>query len=318
MKWGTVQSFYLLKGKLGKTRPYCSKILLFGEYSVIKDSMALSIPYKMFEGQLDFKNELPPTKDQELMALFHYLREMERDGKLSFEINLEGFFEDIIKGMFFDSSIPRGYGLGSSGALCAAIFGHYGGDQFTSNEDIATLKTYFAEIESHFHGASSGLDPLISFINRPILIKDQKLITTDLPNYKDGDWAFFLLNTGRERRTEPLVNLFLEKCKSPDFSNLCNNVLSPITNSCISSFLVQDRNSLYEFFRELSDFQYRYFTPMIPKIFQELWKKGLKSEDFYFKLCGAGGGGYLLGMAKDFKRAKEILKSYEVSRLFAL
>jgi mevalonate kinase len=278
--------------------------------------MALAIPYKMFEGKLGFKGGISFTKDQELMALFHYLREMDRDNKLSFEIDLEGFFEDIIKGLYFESTIPRGYGLGSSGALCAALFERYCGEQYTSTEDISKLKGYFSEIESHFHGASSGLDPLISLLDRPILIKDKKLDITKLPNYEDGQGTFFLLNTRRERRTEPLVNLFLEKCKSPDFSNLCNNVLSPITNSCISSFLSADTSSLYEFFRELSDFQYRYFTPMIPKTFQELWKKGLKSEDFYFKLCGAGGGGYLLGMAKDFRRAKEILKSYEVSPLF--
>jgi len=280
--------------------------------------MALAIPYKIFEGQLAFKKELSPTKDMELSALYYYLREMERDGKLSFEIDLEGFFEDVIRGLYFNSTIPKGYGLGSSGALCAAIFERYGGDQYKNNEDISQLKIYFAEIESHFHGASSGLDPLISFINRPILIQDKKMGVTDLPRYTHGAGGLFLLNTGRERRTEPLVNLFLEKCKSPEFSNLCNNVLSPITNRCISSFLTKDTSSLYEFFRELSDFQYRYFTPMIPKIFQELWKRGLKSEDFYFKLCGAGGGGYLLGMTKDFNRAKEILKSYDISPLFQL
>jgi len=280
--------------------------------------MALSIPYKKFGGKLAFKHEMPPTKDKELMALVHYLREMDRDNKLSFEIDLESLFEDIIKGLYFDSSIPRGYGLGSSGALCAALFDRYGGEQYKNTEEMSALKNYFSELESHFHGASSGLDPLISFLDSAILIKDKILGTTEVPIYPTGKGAFFLLNTGRERRTEPLVNLFLEKCKSSDFSNLCNNVLSPITDNCISSFLTGDTSSLYEFFRELSDFQYRYFNPMIPKIFQELWKKGLKSEEFYFKLCGAGGGGYLLGMSKDFKRAKEILKSYEISPLFEL
>jgi len=280
--------------------------------------MALSIPYKMFEGRLDFKREIPPSKDKELMALFYYLRDMEKNNKLSFEIDLESFFEDIINGLYFDSTIPRGYGLGSSGALCAALFDRYGGEQYKKTNEVSTLRSYFSEIESHFHGASSGLDPLISFLNSPILIKNKNLGTTEVPTYTHGDGAFFLLNTGRERRTEPLVNLFLEKCKSQDFSNLCHNVLSPITNNCISSFLAGDTSSLYEFFRELSDFQYRYFNPMIPKNFQELWKKGLKSEEFYFKLCGAGGGGYLLGMTKNFNRVKEILKSYEISPLFEL
>ena len=39
-----------------------SKILLFGEYSIIQESMGLSVPYKNFEGQLTFS----PTNAPEL------------------------------------------------------------------------------------------------------------------------------------------------------------------------------------------------------------------------------------------------------------
>ena len=34
---------------------FVSKILLFGEYSIIKDSMALCVPYSLFEGTLSFR-----------------------------------------------------------------------------------------------------------------------------------------------------------------------------------------------------------------------------------------------------------------------
>ena len=37
-----------------KEKSFCSKILLFGEYSVIQNSMALAIPYPLFEGKLAF------------------------------------------------------------------------------------------------------------------------------------------------------------------------------------------------------------------------------------------------------------------------
>ena len=36
---------------------YYSKILLFGEYGIIEDSMGLSIPYSDYNGKFLFENE---------------------------------------------------------------------------------------------------------------------------------------------------------------------------------------------------------------------------------------------------------------------
>ena len=47
-----------------------SKVLLFGEYSIIKDSMALSIPYDVFGGNLDSKND--KSMDPELKEFAKY------------------------------------------------------------------------------------------------------------------------------------------------------------------------------------------------------------------------------------------------------
>ena len=44
---------------------------------------------------------------------------------------------------------------------------------------------------------------------------------------------------------------------------------------------------------------------MIPKLFQKLWKDGLESNDYYLKLCGAGGGGFILGLTRDIENAKK-------------
>jgi len=288
---------------------FFSKLLLFGEYSIIRDSMALAIPYPVYEGYLSFntKNE---AIDNELMALYQY---MENKKGFSFDFDNDKFFSDINCGLYFQSSIPKGFGIGSSGALCAALFSRYGR---TKTKDIKTLKKVFSEIESHFHGASSGLDPLISFLNSPILIKDGRIDTISLPEFSKGRGGIFLLNTGRDRRTEPLVNLFLEKCKSQDFSALCEGVLNPITDSCIHSFLRADTRSLYEFFRELSDFQFRHFKPMIPPNFQPLWRDGLKSEDYYLKLCGAGGGGFLMGITSSLEKTQEKLNHLGIQPVF--
>ena len=54
--------------------------------------------------------------------------------------------------------------------------------------------------------------------------------------------------------------------------------------------------------RKLSDFQYQYFQEMIPKKYQQIWMDGLVSGDYTLKLCGAGGGGFMLGFTEDFER----------------
>ena len=168
-----------------------------------------------------------------------------------------------------------------------------------------------ALIESHFHGSSSGLDPLVSFTGKAILKEHGKgFHTVTLPQPPKNEYALFLLDTGRSRKTEPLVNLFLEKCKNEEYSRFCEDTLAPLTDSCIQDYLNGDRASLWNHFAELSHLQHEHFHPMIPKLYQDLWEQGLKEKDFSLKLCGAGGGGFLLGMAKDFKKCSRLLKDF--------
>lgn len=297
------------------TRSFNSKLLLFGEYSVIKNSMALSIPYNLFDGVLTFRKDQSKVVDQEFKALNLYLKNLKSKNELLFDFDVQSFEFDIGQGLYFDSTIPQGFGVGSSGALCAALFERY--SRNCEGSEIKDLKQYFSQMESHFHGSSSGMDPLISYLNRPILRhQDGHLGTVDLPEFKDGKGGLFLLNTGRARRTEPLVNLFLEKCKTTEFNSKIENDLRSITDQCITYFLEGQIQELYKSFAELSAFQFENLTPMIPNLYQEIWKSGLDNCLFKLKLCGAGGGGFLLGMTLDFDQAASDLSSYEIRPLF--
>lgn len=294
-------------------KPFYSKILLFGEYSVILNSMALSIPYHLFHGKLKFSGGQKKV-DFELKSFGQYLNRLKVKGQLDVDIDVSSFLFDVGQGITFDSTIPMGFGVGSSGALVAAVYDRYGPKNKQKDEkDLAQLKRVFSQMEGHFHGSSSGVDPLISYLDSAILVDGDgilKLINT--PQDSSGEGGLFLLNTGRPRKTEPLVNLFLEKLKNEDFKKHCENKIIPVTNDCISSFIINDKESFWNHFLELSTIQFESFNPMIPNLYKDLWLTGLENKTFSLKLCGAGGGGFLLGLTPNFSKAQDYLQNYEI------
>ena len=169
------------------------------------------------------------------------------------------------------------------------------------------MKKVFASIENHFHGESSGIDPLISFYSKPILLNELRDISIiDIVPPHKGEGEMFLLNTGRARRTEPLVSLFLEKCKNQEFIDTLDNTVIPTSNRCIELFLEGNYQALESDFRTLSRLQYDHFIEMIPKLFRSVWEEGIVSNEYSLKLCGAGGGGFILGFSRDLDRAHTI------------
>ena len=70
-------------------------------------------------------------------------------------------------------------------------------------------------MESFFHGKSSGLDPLNSYLSLPILINSKDHIEpAGIPSQlRDGKGVIFLLDSGKTGETAPMVQLFMEKMK---------------------------------------------------------------------------------------------------------
>ena len=299
---------------------FYSKILLFGEYGIIEDSKGLSIPYNFFNGAL----KIPELSDEEskksnlvLSQFSSYLK------TLDINLDLNSFDKHIKKGMYFDSSIPKGYGVGSSGALVAAVYEKYANNKITvlenlTREKLLVLKEIFSKMESFFHGKSSGLDPLNSYLSIPILIKSKNDINvTGIPSQKsNGSGAVFLLDSGQIGSTAPMVNIFMEKMKKEGFRNMLNSQFIKHTNICVDSFLNGDLNNLFKSTKKLSQVVFENFKPMIPKDFHHLWKKGIDNGSYFLKLCGSGGGGYILGFAPDIEEAKKDLEGYNLEVVY--
>ncbi len=302
---------------------FYSKILLFGEYGIIKDSKGLSIPYNFYNGAL--KMDEHPTleaikSNKNLKKFVNFLETINID---IVAFDKDKLKQDIESGMYFDSSIPQGYGVGSSGAIVAAFYDKYAQNKITvlenlTREKLLKLKTIFSEMESYFHGKSSGLDPLNSYLSLPILIHSKNNIeATGIPSQKkSGKGAVFLLDSGISSETAPMVRIFMENMKQKGFRKMLKDQFIKYTDSCVDDFLKGDIKSLFENTKQLSKVVLNHFKPMIPKQFHELWKKGIETNEYYLKLCGSGGGGYILGFTMDMDIAKKSLAAYKLEVVY--
>ncbi len=300
---------------------FYAKILLFGEYGIIKDSKGLAIPYNSFQGALKVSpnlNEKENLSNQKLFDFYNYLK----SNNNGLDLRLNEFKKDIERGLNFDSSIPQGYGVGSSGALVAAVYDKYANNKITVLENLTRdkllkLKAIFSQMESFFHGKSSGLDPLNSYLSIPILINSKNNIeATGIPSQKEGKGAVFLLDSEMVGETQPMVNIFMNKMKNEGFRKMIDQDFARYTDACIDDFLQGNAKSLFRNVKNLSRVVLKHFKPMIPNSFHQLWQEGLETNDYYLKLCGSGGGGYILGFTQDFEKAKKTLKNYKLELVY--
>ncbi|QXP73518.1 mevalonate kinase [Tenacibaculum sp. HL-MS23] len=301
---------------------FYAKILLFGEYGIIKDSKGLAIPFNSYKGVLKSASNLTgeaKKSNTNLIKFYTYLNSLNSD-LVSFD--LLSFKNDIDNGMYFDSSIPQGYGVGSSGALVAAIYDQYANNKITVLENLTRdklliLKQVFSLMESFFHGKSSGLDPLNSYLSLPILINSKEHIEpAGIPSQKEGKGAVFLLDSEQVGETEPMVNIFMNKMKNEGFRKMLSEEFSLHTDACIDDFLQGDIKSLFGNVKKLSKVVLTNFKPMIPSAFHKVWEKGIQTNEYYLKLCGSGGGGYILGFTEDYEKAQTSLKDYKLELVY--
>ncbi|MRJ07359.1 mevalonate kinase [Ornithobacterium rhinotracheale] len=296
---------------------FFAKILLFGEYGIIENAKGLTIPYNFYKGTLKFTDPSLENKSRE--NLKKYVQYLNQNMPQQFDV--ERLNSDLSKGMFFDSNIPQGYGVGSSGALVAAIYDEYAVKKLAKNQlskqDISELKKTFAQMESYFHGKSSGIDPLICYMNIPLLIHSKEEIDTiGIPQNASGKGAVFLINSGAPGETEPMVQIFFQKLKQEGFRKTLRKEFTKYNDACIDALIKGKKEPLFRNLKSLSTWAFIHFKPMIPKKLISAWERGIKTNDYYLKLCGSGGGGYVLGFAEDFEKAQKALSDFQLEPVY--
>ena len=287
---------------------YYSKVILFGEFSMIFDATALMIPLKRFSArwQLPQSNNRAASlpSNQSVKRFCQYLSENETFSNL---FDLQVLKTDLNEGLFLASNVPSGYGLGSSGTLVAAVYDRYA---LQKTEDYLQLKTLFGQMESHFHGSSSGIDPLQCYLGQPFKITPEgvQLLSDD---FLKKDIHICLIDTKIKSNTKPLVNHFKAQRENPEFLNRFQSEYVPCVTSCIDSMIVGNKELFFNSLKQLTKGQLEFLRPMITDNTMELF---MTDYDFHFgvKISGSGGGGYVLGFTDDEERVSKLLKDYEV------
>ncbi len=293
-------------------RKYNGKLILFGEYSMIFGSNALLMPYNSVGGQwssiADNTSEEGIESNKNLLKYYDYLNNNER-----FKIlDLNRMEKDFNNGLFFDSNIPNGYGVGSSGALVAAIYDRY---KIHEIHDINELINFLAAMENYFHGSSSGIDPLQCYLGKPFILNGQHT-TNNKHQILNQDFIsenihIFLIDTKIISPTSPLVNTFKEKRKDEFYLEKFNSQYVPLVNNCISSLIEKDDKTFFNKLLQLSAMQTEMLGHTIPENVKEFFFFDINKNHFQVKLCGAGGGGYLLGFTKDIEQTKRFWQDSE-------
>lgn len=289
-------------------KQYHGKVILFGEYSMIFGSEALLMPYNSVYGEwnsvINRPSERAYESNREIRKFYDYLRN--DDG---FRIlDLRRFEMELDAGLYFDSNIPLGYGVGSSGALVAAIYDRY---KLIDINDISKQKDFLAKMESFFHGNSSGIDPLQCYIGKPFILsqrvesQSQRLTTKVLnDDFISDDIHIFLIDTKIKSHTAPLVEHFKELRKDNSYLRKFDNEYVPLVSKCIDTLINKDDDFLPHL-SHLSRLQLELLSHTIPDDFKEYFLKNINEDGFQVKLCGAGGGGYLLGFSNNINKTND-------------
>jgi len=277
-----------------------AKLLLFGEYSVLVGSDAFAVPFEKFSGKLishDNRAITDPLFNRSNLSLKQFLAYLQRNENIAEAnryLHLDRLAHDIGQGLVFDSSIPENYGVGSSGALVAAIYYTY--RKTDPDSTLMDLRKQLAFLESAFHKESSGTDPLVSYLNKPVFIRGSEIICPDI--FLDEIRKHININL-IDSRIQSFTKSGIDNFQSGFFHGPSNKELFhrnyiPLINRITDKMLSNDYDHLMEEILLVSKLQLQLFPDLFTPEIRLTAQRGVDTGEYAIKLCGSGGGGFYL------------------------
>lgn len=276
--------------------------------------MGLAFPYPKFYGELIMPDDYAVLNHDNLDSNSSIKRlaiEISHNPDFTYKPKFDQFLEDALCGLYFDSNIPSNYGLGSSGALVASIYAKYFAPEnidLKNSSQIHQIQHELAAFESFYHGNSSGTDPLISFLNKALLIHTP-LQLEKLPTVNKV--KFLLIDTKKQSSTKSYMQVFeqISKVKPNTVTDLIH-----YNNESIIALLKNDDKS-FETISRFCEIEQEILNEMFEYPSELASVLNTYNQSFNVKLCGSGGGGYLIGIvkAKNYDTVLETLSKNNIS-----
>ena len=255
-----------------------AKLLLFGEYTVLDGCVGLGIQIPEFYLKTTFVHNMVFDYSDDICKLWRV-------------VSLGREFKPK-KSLAIDSSIPIGYGLGSSAALCLSVLSLTEKEFFPHGLTFGERFDLLRKMEAVYHTSSSGVDLLICAATGPVLINMEDRNTPKIYSANiNKQVEIALLDIGpRKEFNSSFIPKVLHRFKNDTQNNQKWERYKVLTNSGIEAFLSGDRNILSGVLTELRKIQYEVGT-LTPEM-----EKGLEMSSgvLGWKAIGAGGGGVVL------------------------
>ncbi len=282
---------------------------MLGEHTVLHGSAAYAVPLRRYTARIASLNSSPEVHQLPIKEGIHANFDFEKwlafaktSEILADKLDFDRWEREATElGVYAD--IPIGYGLGSSGAITAEAYRRY---LIGEVPNPTLLRKQLGALECFFHGKSSGLDPLVSFLNKAVYISptggiEVVEVTETFPVASPrGGW--FLLDSGQPRAGKDAITRFGESCKNEQWKRDVLLPMNELVETLAKGFKSESMIGLTPKLKALCSLQLTELAFLIPMHIATLWKAWLQEDVAYLKLCGAGGGGFFLGYAPDKSR----------------
>lgn len=269
--------------------PVPSKLLLFGEYSILSGSAAITIPLWDFKARLFLPSRETEVNRESNHHIRNFIRFLKQDDYFTEHIDTDELAKIADRGLFLQSNIPEGYGLGSSAALCVALYKAFGRSALTETKSLIAL---YSKMEAYFHGNSSGIDPITIHTGNKLLIRNGVVKTiSNTPNLFNGIYLY-LLDSNLPRHAKSFIETYRYLSANSHYVSHFKLNYLPLVDRIVQS--AETGNTAWNDLMELSQQQLFFFRKMMPDPIYALWEGQLETRNVCLKLLGAGGGGYFL------------------------